>query len=152
MVRLTDRPDMTIDVYRGRKRTTQQQQLSSPNWSVHRWTQCHYGKLQNIIMRPGGEKTSQDELFTFGIVIVSPATTIFIRLLEVQGSIQIMRCFVQIFWFPGEVLAGFHFCLFIMPPKELRWHIKIEPSVCPSVSPSVTNRVSAISHRLLKQI
>ena len=35
-----------------------------------------------------------------------------------------------------------------MPPKELRWHIKIEPSV----RPSVTNRVSAISHRLLKQI
>ena len=43
-----------------------------------------------------------------------------------------------------------------MPPKELRWHIKIEPSVrpfvCPSVSPSVTNRVSAISHKLLEQI
>ena len=44
----------------------------------------------------------------------------------------------------------------IMPPKELWWHIKIEPSVRlsvrPSVSPSVTNRVSAISHKLLKQI
>ena len=26
VVRLTDRPDMTLDVYRGRKRTTQQQQ------------------------------------------------------------------------------------------------------------------------------
>ena len=26
MVRLTDRPDMTLDVYRGRKSTTQQQQ------------------------------------------------------------------------------------------------------------------------------
>ena len=26
MVKLTDRPDMTIDVYRGRKTTTQQQQ------------------------------------------------------------------------------------------------------------------------------
>ena len=26
VVRLTDRPDMTIDVYRGRKTTTQQQQ------------------------------------------------------------------------------------------------------------------------------
>ena len=26
VVRLTDRPDMTIDVYRGRKATTQQQQ------------------------------------------------------------------------------------------------------------------------------
>ena len=28
VVRLTDRPDMTLDVYRGRKTTTQQQQLS----------------------------------------------------------------------------------------------------------------------------
>ena len=26
MVRLTDRPDMTLDVYRGREKTTQQQQ------------------------------------------------------------------------------------------------------------------------------
>ena len=29
MVRLTDRPDMTLDVYRGRKTTTQQQQIKS---------------------------------------------------------------------------------------------------------------------------
>ena len=29
MVRLTDRPDMTIDVYRGRKSTMQQQQQIS---------------------------------------------------------------------------------------------------------------------------
>ena len=29
MVRLTDRPDMTLDVYRGRKTTIQQQQQSS---------------------------------------------------------------------------------------------------------------------------
>ena len=28
MVRLTDRPDMTLDVYHGRKTTTQQQQQS----------------------------------------------------------------------------------------------------------------------------
>ena len=28
VVRLTDRPDMTIDVYRGRKATTQRQQLN----------------------------------------------------------------------------------------------------------------------------
>ena len=27
--RLTDRPDMTLDVYRGRKTTTQQQQLTT---------------------------------------------------------------------------------------------------------------------------
>ena len=30
MVRLTDRPDMTLDVYRGRKTTQQQQQLPPP--------------------------------------------------------------------------------------------------------------------------
>ena len=29
VVRLTDRPDMTLDVYRGRKTTIQQQQSSS---------------------------------------------------------------------------------------------------------------------------
>ena len=31
MVRLIDRPDMTLDVYRGRKTTIQQQQLFSEN-------------------------------------------------------------------------------------------------------------------------
>ena len=30
VVRLTDRPDMTLDVYRGRKTTNQQQQQQSP--------------------------------------------------------------------------------------------------------------------------
>ena len=30
VVRLTDRPDMTLDVYRGRKTTLQQQQQSLP--------------------------------------------------------------------------------------------------------------------------
>ena len=40
-VRLTDRPDMTLDVYRGRKTTMQQQQqniLKSGHWSRSR---CH---------------------------------------------------------------------------------------------------------------
>ena len=33
VVRLTDRPDMTLDVYRGRKTTTQQQQgMVRVNW------------------------------------------------------------------------------------------------------------------------
>ena len=38
MVRLTDRPDMTLDVYRGCKTTTQQQQnpfLSFPIFTVY---------------------------------------------------------------------------------------------------------------------
>ena len=30
MVRLTDRPDMTLDIYRGRKTTIQQQQHQAP--------------------------------------------------------------------------------------------------------------------------
>ena len=34
MVRLTDRPDMTVDVYQGRKTTTQQQQ-EDPLKSLH---------------------------------------------------------------------------------------------------------------------
>ena len=34
VVRLTDRPDMTLDVYRGRKTTTQQQQLSQRKVSI----------------------------------------------------------------------------------------------------------------------
>ena len=36
VVRLTDRPDMTLDVYRGRK-TTIQQLNSSKKLSVHFW-------------------------------------------------------------------------------------------------------------------
>ena len=31
MVRLTDRPDMTLDVYRGRKTTIQQQHVTADN-------------------------------------------------------------------------------------------------------------------------
>ena len=34
MVRLTDRPDMTLDVYRGRKTTIQQQQQYKESWLV----------------------------------------------------------------------------------------------------------------------
>ena len=41
VVRLTDRPDMTLDVYRGRKTIKQQQQLSLPRKSVVRLTDRH---------------------------------------------------------------------------------------------------------------
>ena len=34
VVRLTDRPDLTLDVYRGRKTTTQQQQLKTDACSI----------------------------------------------------------------------------------------------------------------------
>ena len=41
VVRLTDRPDMTLDVYRGRKTTMQQQQqqymLSSSDFATAKW-------------------------------------------------------------------------------------------------------------------
>ena len=46
--------------------------------------------------------------------------------------------------------------LFLCPRRNFGWHIKIAPSVRlsvrPSDRPSVTNRVSAISHKLPKQI
>ena len=37
VVRLTDRPDMTLDVYRGRKTTMQQQQQQDQLISSFRW-------------------------------------------------------------------------------------------------------------------
>ena len=59
MVRLTDRPDMTLDVYRGRKTTMQQQQFSitfclssiamANNFSDS-WLR-HLCRLQNIILQ-----------------------------------------------------------------------------------------------------
>ena len=60
MVRLTDRPDMTLNVYRGHKTTTQQQQqrlpvLSTSCWSVVDNTVLHqsrcYGLLDDILSR-----------------------------------------------------------------------------------------------------
>ena len=42
MVRLTDRPDMTLDVYRGRKPTIQQQQL----------TCCSIANLETVKVQP----------------------------------------------------------------------------------------------------
>ena len=45
-----------------------------------------------------------------------------------------------------------HLFIFYAPRRNSGRHIKIAPSVRPSVCPSVTNRVSAITHKLLKQI
>ena len=63
MVRLTDRPDMTLDVYRGPKTTLQQQQqllpykfdiLHSLQWLYHKimWTvlKCVLMKRKNLHM------------------------------------------------------------------------------------------------------
>ena len=73
VVRLTDRPNMTLDVYRGRKTTIQQQQLSlekscvhsrrhsfDPNFvTIKSWTNlklCHIGSksrsLDQILEKP----------------------------------------------------------------------------------------------------
>ena len=41
VVRLTDRPDMTLDVYRGRKTANQQQQQQQP-WYAHHSKQKNY--------------------------------------------------------------------------------------------------------------
>ena len=41
MVRLTDRPDMTLDDYRGRKTTIQQQQETKVSCHVHRQSILH---------------------------------------------------------------------------------------------------------------
>ena len=58
VVRLTDRPDMTLDVYRGRK-TTIQQQLSqlfydkdsfSQNLPMSRQTVTHYKEILPLIL------------------------------------------------------------------------------------------------------
>ena len=49
VVRLTDRPDMTLDVYRGRKTTMQQQQLGVPifrEFTVHYHVGSHWGQGQ----------------------------------------------------------------------------------------------------------
>ena len=50
VVRLTDRPDMTLDVYRGRKTTIQQQQQIA-----HR---TRYASTDNLILISGTKKQS----------------------------------------------------------------------------------------------
>ena len=52
VVRLTDRPDMTLDVYRGRKITTQQQQ----KYNITRL--ISYEKVNKTSQQPGYHKGS----------------------------------------------------------------------------------------------
>ena len=42
VVRLTDRPDMTLDVYRGRKTTMQQQQQQQQNLTISGPSSVHF--------------------------------------------------------------------------------------------------------------
>ena len=51
VVRLTDRPDMTLDVYRGRKTTRQQQQ--------------HYSLKKNYFLHPNHFSTNMLNRFKF---------------------------------------------------------------------------------------
>ena len=52
VVRLTDRPDMTLDVYRGRKTTTQQQQPVQMNGSIGEWFRTTVGVRQGCLLSP----------------------------------------------------------------------------------------------------
>ena len=59
VVRLTDRPDMTLDVYRGRKTTMQQQQQLKQGMKIvtvsvylvnlKKWSQSHYNFIGSLI-------------------------------------------------------------------------------------------------------
>ena len=71
MVRLTDRPDMTLDVYRGRKTTIQQQQLprlsvvrltdrSDMTLAVHRGRKTAQQQQQRDVLRPVNYFLSQN--------------------------------------------------------------------------------------------
>ena len=42
VVRLTDRPDMTLDAYRGRKTTIQQQATTSALFCISKYNNCIY--------------------------------------------------------------------------------------------------------------
>ena len=52
VVRLTDRPDMTLDVYRGRKTTIQQQQPVQMNGSIGEWFRTTVGVRQGRLLSP----------------------------------------------------------------------------------------------------
>ena len=52
VVRLTDRPDMTLDVYRGRKTTIQQQQPTVLQYTKH--YKCKYSGAEKGLWRWGG--------------------------------------------------------------------------------------------------
>ena len=52
VVRLTDRPDMTLDVYRERKTTIQQQQPVQMNGSIGEWFRTTVGVRQGCLLSP----------------------------------------------------------------------------------------------------
>ena len=63
VIRLTDRPDMTLDVYRGRKTTMQQQQpRSSVIKETHRIN--HRSPMQTEKSHPQGKQIMPETRFT----------------------------------------------------------------------------------------
>ena len=60
MVRLTDRPDMTLDVYRGRKTAKQQQCCKQPDAllpkAIRQWTNVHHNRPIELTGAPKGIK------------------------------------------------------------------------------------------------
>ena len=64
MVRLTERPDITLDVYRGRKTTIQQQQQLSENGSgfvVHIPLLSDFGISVHVFLAPKIASSFQNE-------------------------------------------------------------------------------------------
>ena len=59
MVRLTDRPDMTLDVYRGRK-TIQQQKTTSTTWP---WCLLRFSQHQFLPKFLNWEIDTKDSIF-----------------------------------------------------------------------------------------
>ena len=68
VVRLTDRPDMTLDVYRGRKTILQQQQQSVYD------VMCPLGLLQHVIFKTMCDNRTQyvQLYFSHIIIIIKP--------------------------------------------------------------------------------
>ena len=66
VVRLTDRPDMTLDVYRGRKTTMQQQQQQQQQqiclWDI---TAVCWGKWSNVTLKTPNKNCSRRHFIFF---------------------------------------------------------------------------------------
>ena len=66
VVRLTDRPDMTLDVYRRRKTTIQQQQQHL-QWLEHGWLFNH-GYFKLVLESLTKKHTIAADIIVFGII------------------------------------------------------------------------------------
>ena len=69
VVRLTDRPDMTLDVYRGRKTTLQQQQLQA--FRTPKFYIAPYGKINHGLVRPNCNCDVKSGEARFNVTVIS---------------------------------------------------------------------------------